>query len=70
MDKKKSRSASSLPSLRHLPGDHKTSKRSLANARRLYREEAGGGVGDQVGGGLGGREGRDRGAGCSDHWLK
>ena len=44
MDKKKSRSASSLPSLRHLPGDHKTSKRSLANARRLYREEAGGGA--------------------------
>ena len=44
LERARSRSASSLPGLRQLPGDHKSTKRSVANARRLYREEAAGGV--------------------------
>ena len=44
LERARSRSASSLPGLRQLPGDHKISKRSVANARRLYREEPTGGV--------------------------
>ena len=44
LERARSRSASSLPGLRQLPGDHKNNKRSVANARRLYREEPAGGV--------------------------